>query len=233
VVSTPHSSPVRTLVTKLSFLSEPLRSWRAWRLVWFRGRNFTVSQQSEGAKQDRDISYRRVRHADVFTTRHLINQSKCFARSPCFYLLFDWKFCPTNVVHFSNTTTILNLTVLLSLLPQKFARPSCWYCLCQEVSKFWYLQWWDVCTISCYNVCIPARPAVRAVSRSVAERGVGAAAGGGRPRQVQALRDLEPVFRRQMFIPSLIKARQQRAATSNTCRTVCTQSNRENEPGQC
>jgi hypothetical protein len=42
----------------------------------------------------------------------------------------------------------------------------------------------------------------------IAERSVGAPAGGSRPRQVQALRDLEPVFMRQMFSPSLIKARQ-------------------------
>jgi hypothetical protein len=55
---------------------------------------------------------------------------------------------------------------------------------------------------------------------SIAESGVGAPAGGSRLRQVQALRDLEPVFMRQMFLPSLIKARQQEAATLNICRTV-------------
>jgi hypothetical protein len=40
---------------------------------------------------------------------------------------------------------------------------------------------------------------------SIKERGVRAPAGGSRFRQVQALRDLEPVFMRQMFLPSLIK----------------------------
>jgi len=40
---------------------------------------------------------------------------------------------------------------------------------------------------------------------STVERGVGVPAGDGMPRQVRALRDLEPVFVRQMFFPSLIK----------------------------
>lgn len=60
---------------------------------------------------------------------------------------------------------------------------------------------------------------------SIAERGVGAPAGGTRPRQVQALRDLEPVFMWQMFLPSLIKARQQEAAILNICLRIRIQSN--------
>lgn len=40
---------------------------------------------------------------------------------------------------------------------------------------------------------------------STVERSVGVPAGDGMPRQVRALRDLEPVFVRQMFFPSLIK----------------------------
>lgn len=40
---------------------------------------------------------------------------------------------------------------------------------------------------------------------STVERGVGVPAGDGMSRQVRALRDLEPVFLRQMFFPSLIK----------------------------
>jgi hypothetical protein len=68
---------------------------------------------------------------------------------------------------------------------------------------------------------------------SIAERSVRAPAGGSRPRQVQALRDLEPVFMRQMFFPSLIKARQQEAAILNICLTIRVQSNHENESEQC